>query len=123
MDAIEEEILDERLENWSRWAAEKKPQGTSSLLGIMREAGYVPEYGMKERPRIINIKDALEIEGAWRSMPNGPEKRILQLAYGDPSMPVWLMCRKSGFHPRKYEFFMKMAKSHLHSILARATIQ
>ena len=122
MDASEKKILEKRLENWGAWAQEGKPRGKSPLLGIMREAGYKPEYGEPERPRIIDIRDAIEIEAAWSVMPESREKRILQEVYGNPKRPLWISCKRSGFRIRGYEYHMSRAMNLLHLILCRGKI-
>lgn len=123
MDEAERRILEARLENWSSWAREGKPRGKSSILGVMREAGYVPECGDKERPRIINIADALEIESAWSAMLESKEKRLLQEAYGNPTRPLWITCRRVGIRPHKYEQHLALAMRMLHNVLSRATLR
>lgn len=119
MDEAERRILEARLENWSSWAREGKPRGKSSMLGVMREAGYVPEEGTKECPRIIDINDAVEIEAAWSAMLDSKEKRLLQEAYGNPSRPLWITCRVVGIRPRKYEQHLMLAMRMLHNVLSR----
>lgn len=120
MDEAERRILEARLENWSSWAREGKPCGKSSILGIMREAGYVQEEeGVKERPRIIDIKDAVEIEAAWSRMLESKEKRLLQEAYGNPTRSLWITCRIVGIRPRKYEQHLLLAMRMLHNVLSR----
>lgn len=122
MDASEKKILEKRLENWSAWAREGKPVGTSSLLGIMREAGWKPEHGEQEKPRIIDIRDAMEIEAAWSSLADTREKRILQEVYGNPTRPLWASCKKAQVKVRGYEHCMMRAKEWLYNILKRGKI-
>lgn len=92
MDAAEEEILEERLTNWGRWARSRSPQGTSPLWRIMHERGFQYERRYQEDPLSPpDEKDAEIINAAWNllpnvSMPNGEmrpcaEKRFLVLRY------------------------------------------
>ena len=122
MDEAERRILEVRLENWSRWSREGKPQGTSSILGIMREAGYQQTEGVKEIPIKIDVVDALEIEAAWSKMLESREKRLLQEVYASPSRPIWITCRRAGIRQGRYEYHMLLAMRMLHNILCRARI-
>lgn len=119
MDESERRILEARLENWSRWAREGKPQGTSSILGIMREAGYKQTEGVKETPIRVDVKDALVIEDAWSRMLESREKRLLQEVYVHPSKPLWIMCRHAGVRQGRYEYHILLAMKMLHNILCR----
>lgn len=119
MDESERRILEARLENWSRWAREGRPQGTSSILGIMREAGYKQTEGVKETPIRVDVKDALIIEDAWSRMLESREKRLLQEVYVHPSKPLWIMCRRAGVRQGRYEYHILLAMKMLHNILCR----
>lgn len=123
MDEAERRILEARLENWSWWSREGKPQGTSSILGIMREAGYQQTEGVREVPIKIDVVDAMEIEAAWSKMLESREKRLLQEAYASPSRPLWITCRRAGIRQGKYEYHMLLAMRMLHNILCRGKLQ
>lgn len=123
MNELERRALESRLENWSAWAREGRPQGRSSMLGVMREMGYKPTEGKRETPRVIDIIDAMEIEAAWRGMLESKEKRLLQEAYGDPSRPLWITCRRVGIRPHQYDRHINLAMRMLHNVLMRAKLQ
>lgn len=122
MDVSEEDILTYRLENWARWARERKPRYRGSLFAIMRDLGFKYEEGKKETPIIVDVKDALEIEAAWAKMKDGIEKRLLQEVYGSDE-PLWIQCRNAGIRPRKFNYYMRRAKCYLHNILCRDNIR
>lgn len=123
MDEAERRILEARLENWSRWAREGKPQGTSPILGIMRERGYQQTEGAKVAVIRVDIKDALEIESAWSRMLESREKRLLQEVYAHPTKPLWITCRRAGVRQCRYNYHMLLALKMLHNILSRGTLR
>ncbi len=109
-----------RSEEWLMKAAqeERKPEGPRPILvSLCLNCGKVIER------RIINIVDALEIEAAWSTMLESKEKRLLQEAYGNPTRPLWITCRRVGIRPRHYEQHLALAIRMLHNVLSRATLR
>ena len=109
MDAAEEEILEERLSNWGRWARSRSPQGTSPLWHIMHARGFQYEREYREEPRNPpDEKDAQTINRAWNLLPNVrtpkgdskpcAEKRFLVLRYvlNRPGYEAFYPARRSA---------------------------
>ena len=109
MDAAEEEILEERLTNWGRWARSRTPQGTSPLWHIMHERGYRYEKKYQESSGSPpDEKDALIVNAAWNILPNvrmpngdmrpSAEKQFIVLRYvlNRPGYEAFYPARRSA---------------------------
>ena len=86
---IEEQMLEERLQNWGRWNRDPKRQGRSPLCAFMEGAKDDDEEGEKNtvEPHSdlppVDVKDALLVQKAWQKMPTCPERyRVAKIVLG-----------------------------------------
>lgn len=101
---IEEQILEERLQNWGRWNRDPKRQGRSPLCAFMEGAKDDDEEGDKNtvEPHSdlppVDVKDALLVQKAWQKIPSSlaryrKAKMVVGVAY----------CYSGGFLDMRYK--------------------
>ena len=117
----DEDILDERLRNWGRWAADRKGCGASWLWVAMKRYGKPDPkektYSEPESPKVaIDGADAVLVNRAWQGLPNEPlkysrAKWVLVAHYGYPDLSIGHACRLLRIRRQKdYEELLQTAK-------------
>ena len=85
MKDIEEQMLEERLANWGRWARDPKRKGRSAIAKL---AELVPDEDKapcerEEHLPPVNVLDALTVQRAWSTLPQSPERiRVAKVVVG-----------------------------------------
>lgn len=132
---IEEQMLEERLQNWGRWNRDPKRQGRSPLCAFMEgakndenEGEQKPEEPHSELPP-IDVKDALLVQKAWQKMPTCPEryrvaKIVLGVVYSIPGNFDYLCHHLRKYHrirlrERDFEQLMTTGKATIKNVLRR----
>lgn len=122
------EVLDDRLRNWGRWAADRVLPGSSYLWRAMKKYGAIDERTMaaeeqSEAPAVDEL-DALMVERAWTCLAESPilykqAKWALAAHFCYP----WMSVRRTGkllrFSPRKYDEILTLGKRQIANVLNR----
>lgn len=116
----DEEILDDRLRNWGRWAYSHVGTRSSNPIWIMMQRYGKPEKGEKLPPPCewfpqIDLVDAMKVERAWRMLPVRPAKYelakwclVAQFCY--PHLPQGKVLRTLRISQKTFEQLLKMGK-------------
>lgn len=103
MDFTEQELLIDRLDNWGRVYGERRPPGwRSSLLGVLREAGYQQEVPSEPAQPRADMADAAVVNAAWVAMRQSREKVFLRDTFMHPGRPRGCVCRGIGLKEHHY---------------------
>ena len=113
----EEAELEERLENWGRWAHGSR-RGDESYLQRLIDKNPDSENTEPTTPAILDLKDALKVNRAWGMLPVAPPrylkaKMLLGRMYAYPERdPVDDLRRycQIRVHRREIDELLKMAK-------------
>lgn len=89
----DEEVLDDRLRNWGRWARDRRHVSTNVIYRLMLQAGTLT-LGPEQLINPIDFRDAILINRAWQRMPMSPRrykiaKWLLAMHYIYPCVPLW----------------------------------
>lgn len=133
--SIEEQMLEERLQNWGRWNRDPKRQGRSPLCAFMGEAKDDEADVEKKTDEThselppVDVKDALLVQKAWQKMPTCPEryrvaKIVLGVAYAIPGNFDYLCFHLRKYHrirlrERDFDQLMAIGKTTLKNVLRR----
>lgn len=69
----DEEILNERLRNWGRWASARRHARSTIIYRMMVQAGEI-KLEPSDQYRQIDIFDALLVDRAWRMLAQCPAR-------------------------------------------------
>lgn len=110
MDFTEQELLIERLDNWGRVYGERRAPGwRSSLLGVLREAGYRQEAPQEPKQANADENDAAVVNAAWVAMRQSREKLFLRDTFMHPERPRYRICREVGIKEHLYPEMLRRA--------------
>lgn len=111
------EIIEERLKNWGRWAADKNRRECNIIYRLMRLYGEIPPRCLEsEYIPPIDVRDALRVNQAWRDLPDSPikyrkVKRVLAVEYTVPqSIPLKPICRLLRIPQGEYKELLKIGQ-------------
>ena len=125
---IEEQMLEERLVNWGRWARDPKRQGRSpiaKLAELVPDETAVPD---EHKPIEIDLADALMVQRAWQKMPMSPEKYRkakfligVAYAYGGSFWNIRriMMRYRINLHEREFGETLDLGKKVIANLLRR----
>ena len=108
----DEDILNERLHNWGRWAADNQHSATNWIYRMMLLSGEIKlseSDGTK-----VDLADALLVERAWKGLPQTPRryfiaKWVLAAHYVYPKLTVFRFCQCMKIRKREYEDLLRLA--------------
>lgn len=108
----DEEILNDRLQNWGRWAADSQHSATNLIYRLMLlscEIKLSDDDGTK-----VDLSDALLVERAWKGLPQKPRrylvaKWVLAAHYAYPRLTVSRFCQYMHIRKREYEDLLRLA--------------
>jgi hypothetical protein len=116
----DEDILNERLHNWGRWAADRKLSGSSFLWRMMQKYGKKDPQDMKyEEPKEVipplDPIDAVKVNRAWQSLPESPHryhcaKWVVVAHYCYPNMLKRIACKQLHIGVKDYDQLLELAK-------------
>lgn len=124
----DEEVLDDRLRNWGRWAADRnKMMGCTLLWRMMRLYGKKEKedsdaqendvHENEERQEFIPVdeNDAVIVNRAWQALPESPlryhsAKWVLAAHFCYPYASQRFVCRQLKIDRRDYEKLLNLAK-------------
>lgn len=123
----DEEILDDRLRNWGRWAADKHRVGSTLLWRMMKLYGKKEKedddaqendvHENEERQEFIPVdeNDAVIVNRAWQALPESPlryhsAKWVLAAHFCYPYVSQRMVCRQLKIDRRHYETLLNLAK-------------
>lgn len=127
----DEDILNERLRNWGRWAQDHpRIYGTTLLWRMMKLYGQDVSEGPKTVPEElpvaepIDVFDAILVNRAWQRLPSRPlrygaAKRVLAAHYCYPFVPVRVACRKLKIGVKDYEELLQIAKYMIFNLIEK----
>ena len=127
----DEDILNDRLRNWGRWAADRPNLYGSTLLWRMMQLygeddPEAPKKAPEEPPVIepIDIFDAVVVNRAWQSLPSRPyrygkAKEVLVAHYCYPYVPIHIACRKLRIGVSEYVQLLTMAKYMIFNLIEK----
>lgn len=122
------EVLDDRLRNWGRWAADRTVPGSSYLWRAMKK------YGERDKNSTcaaedevlppVDELDALLVERAWVALAESPilykqAKYVLAAHFCYPGLNVWRTAKLLQFSSKKYEQILKLGKCQIQNVLNR----
>ena len=120
----EEAELEDRLENWGRWARGTPNVGRSSLLRVIESN---PENVILDEETPIDSLDALEVNRAWMLLPTSPMRylkakmligRLYAYPHVDPVHDLRKFCQIS-IHRREIDELLSLAKKMMANNLRR----
>lgn len=116
----DEEILDDRLKNWGRWAADSTHGRVNWIYRMMLLSGEI-QLSASDKRR-IDLPDALLVQRAWRMLPQSPlryktAKWVIVAHYAYPQLSVWRFCKCMRIRPREYEELLSLARCMIHNII------
>lgn len=112
----DEEILNDRLQNWGRWAADRPHAGQNVLWRFMKLYGEAPaEEEPQEHPPVLDEFDAVFVNRAWQGLPESPlryktAKWILAAHYCYPNLHTRWVCKQLHVGRKDYETLLTLAK-------------
>lgn len=121
----DEGILDDRLRNWGRWAADRRPGGSSVLWRMMKRYGKPdkndsPPEKEERNTMPVDVIDAIKVNRAWQGLPISPlryetAKWVLVAHFCYPFMPRRIACRQLKISCADYDQLLKLAKYMIHN--------
>lgn len=125
----DEEILDDRLRNWGRWAADHGSVGSTLLWRMMQRYGKKDPQDMKyEEPKEVipplDPIDAVKVNRAWQSLPESPHryhcaKWVVVAHYCYPHMPQAVALRYLRVNQKTYDQLLTIAKYMIFNLIEK----
>lgn len=120
----DEDVLNDRLRNWGRWAADKHRVGSTLLWRMMKLYGEIDKkeeqsnaHEHEERQEFIPVdeNDAVIVNRAWQALPESPlryhsAKWVLAAHFCYPYASQRMVCRQLKIDRRDYEELLNLAK-------------
>lgn len=109
----DEDILNERLHNWGRWAADNRHSSTNWIYRMMLLSGEI-KLSLDDGAK-VDLTDALLVERAWKGLPQKPyryyvAKWVLAAHYAYPKLSVLRFCQYMRIRKREYEDLLRLAR-------------
>lgn len=122
LSSSDENLLNGRLRNWGRWAADNPHVGSTSplwramkLYGKEEEGNPLKAPEEQQTPEPVDAIDAAIVHRAWQGLPESPRryhiaKWVLAYYYCYPHMPNRIACKKLKIGKEEFDQLMRLAK-------------